>query len=167
MQKNLAVDISKVITTVIVGGYLIYCLSNPSGWHFVDDIDLVIHEAGHSILRLFGEFIMILGGSLFQVLIPLIFSGYFFLRRDFFASSLLLSWLGYNLVNISVYISDSIAMQLELLGGDSVIHDWNYLLTKMGLLLHTHTIGSLVNGIGFTIVIVALLSSLYFSRKST
>ena len=41
------------------------------GASFMHDILLPIHEAGHVLFRPFGEFMMILGGSLFQLLLPL------------------------------------------------------------------------------------------------
>ena len=37
----------------------------------IDTIDLFIHETGHLVFKLFGRFMEILGGSLFQVIIPL------------------------------------------------------------------------------------------------
>jgi len=39
---------------------------------FIHGIDLVFHEAGHVIFGFFGEFLAVLGGSLTQVLMPLI-----------------------------------------------------------------------------------------------
>lgn len=38
----------------------------------IDTVDLFIHETGHLIFGLFGRFIGFLGGSLFQIIIPVI-----------------------------------------------------------------------------------------------
>ena len=49
-----------------------------------------------------------------------------------------------NLMNVSVYMADAWAMQLLLVslgGGDEVIHDWNWLFTKLGLLRQCETLG--------------------------
>src|SRR4051812_7822038 len=63
-------------------------------WTLLDNIDLAIHEAGHIVFIPFGEFMTVLGGSLFQILVPALFVGYFARQRDWFASSYLLFWLG-------------------------------------------------------------------------
>src|SRR3954462_1087916 len=39
---------------------------------FVHLINLVFHESGHIIFSPFGEFMTVLGGSLMQILIPLV-----------------------------------------------------------------------------------------------
>jgi hypothetical protein len=166
VKKYLGVDNLKLIVSVLIGGYFLYCLSDLADWHFIDNFDLIIHEAGHPIMGMFGEFIGILGGSLFQVLVPFVFAGYFFEARDMYSGTVVMTWLGYNLVNISIYIKDSILMQLPLLGGDSVIHDWNYLLTSMNVLKYTYTIAQVVYSIGATILVVSAITAFILSFKS-
>jgi hypothetical protein len=61
----------------LVGLYGGLCALNPKTYRFLDRVDLVFHEAGHLIFGFFGEFIGILGGSLMQVLILAIVTGYF------------------------------------------------------------------------------------------
>ena len=63
----------------LVGLYGVVCAVNPKTYRFLDRVDLVFHEAGHLIFGFFGEFIGVLGGSLMQVLIPAIVTGYFIL----------------------------------------------------------------------------------------
>jgi len=62
------------IIFVIWGCYFIFLPmeSNEIGQSFMHNINLVFHEAGHVIFRIFGNFMMILGGSLAQLLMPLI-----------------------------------------------------------------------------------------------
>ena len=48
---------------------------------FLHNINLIFHEAGHIIFMFFGEFIMVLGGSLNQVLIPLICTLHFYFKE--------------------------------------------------------------------------------------
>ena len=98
----------------------------------LDNVDLIFHEAGHTIFHFFGDFVRILGGSLMQALIPIICGVVFFFKKQWFAIGFALWWLGQNLVNVSIYIGDATAQQLELLGGEAVIHDWNYLLGMLG-----------------------------------
>src|SRR5690554_3718353 len=40
-------------------------------WIFLDYLNLAIHEAGHWVFAIFGQFMSILGGSLLQILTPL------------------------------------------------------------------------------------------------
>src|SRR5512143_2425442 len=70
----------------------------------IDNVDLVIHEAGHMLFGWFGEFLQVLGGTIGQLFVPIAFTVYFYLRKEFFSSSVTLFWIGQNLFNISVYI---------------------------------------------------------------
>lgn len=127
-------DPLRIIAVALVGWYSTFAALHQDSWHVIDNVNLVIHEAGHTIFFFLGEFLDIAAGSGFQVLVPAVFIGYFFLRREFFSSSLLLFWFGESLVNVSIYAGDALKMELPLLGGDGTIHDWNYLLGHVGLL---------------------------------
>ncbi len=118
-------------------GYLLYFLAtgydptspafNPPFVIFIVDlINLFIHEAGHAFLRIFGMVIHMLGGSLFQVLLPLALV-LVTARRKLSHAALPAFWLGENLVNISVYIRDAPYKRLKLIA-QGLIHDWNWLL---------------------------------------
>ena len=128
---------------------------------FLDNVDLIFHEAGHTIFHFFGDFIRILGGSLMQVLIPIICGVVFFFKKQWFAIGFAIWWLGQNLVNVSIYIGDATAQQLELLGGEAVIHDWNWLLGMMGKRHLDKTIASNVWWLGMIFMVLAILYSLY------
>lgn len=140
---------------LIVTIYFFSSVAHPETWRFLDAVDLVLHEAGHTILFFAGDFLNVLAGSLFQVLIPLIFVFYFFTRQELLSGSLVLFWVGQSMVNVSVYARDAVAQQLPLLGGDGVIHDWNYLLSTTGLLPHTAIIGSFIYWCGVVVIIAA------------
>lgn len=131
-------------------------LSSPTPWIFLDNLNLLIHEAGHFITWPFGEFIHILGGSLFQILFPCCFFVYFFRRRDYFSASFILFWIADNIINVSIYMRDAQVMQLPLLGGDGVIHDWNWLFTSMGILSYTQLIGTTF----FVLGVICLFASI-------
>lgn len=154
----------KTIITVAVFLYCIYYFSSLDSWHFIDYVNLIIHEAGHVVFSLFGYFLTILGGTLLQLIVPTIFIGYFAFNREQYSASLLLYWLGINLLNISVYAGDALKMQLPLLTGDIDTHDWNQLLFTLGWLRHTETISNLILGLGIITIIIALLWGLYSSK---
>ncbi len=75
-------DPIKTVIAVIAGLYFLWCAYDPYQWHLIDGVNLVIHEAGHIIFMPFGEFMMIAGGSLFQVIMPAAFAGYFFYHKQ-------------------------------------------------------------------------------------
>jgi hypothetical protein len=160
-------DWTRLVAAILASDYFFYYASTASDWHFIDNLDLIIHEAGHWIFLPFGDFVHILGGSLFQILFPCIYVGYFYFRRDYFSASLLLFWVGVNFVNVSVYAGDAQAMQLPLLGGDGVIHDWNYILLALHLIRYTPQIASCIYGIGLILIVFATAAAIYWSQFRT
>lgn len=100
----------------------------------LDFVNLAFHEAGHIFLGFFGRFIMFLGGTLFQLLIPAVCLVHLKRRGANLGWQLCLFWLGENLLNISIYAGDAIKQALPLVGGGE--HDWTYLLTETGLIAH-------------------------------
>ena len=133
---------ARIAVTVFLAVYGFVLLRDPGTFRLIDSVNLAIHEAGHVFFGPFGEFIGFTGGTLMQLLVPLTFLGYFLHRRDRYAASVLLWWVGQNLWNISVYIKDARSMNLPLVGGGE--HDWTYLLGETALLPHDQSIGQMV-----------------------
>ena len=102
-----------------------------------------------------------------QILIPCVFSAYFFVHRQYFSASLLLFWIGQNVINVSLYASDSIVMQLPLIGGDNVIHDWNEILSMLHILRHAYGIGHTMYGIGTLIILLGIALSIQTSQHKS
>ena len=131
-------------------------VANPEHWDPLDDLNLAVHEAGHLVFSAFGETMTILGGSLFQVIVPAAFVGYFARTRQRYAAAVTMAWVGVNLLNVARYIGDARAQELPLLGGEDSIHDWWYLLINWDLLPRDLVIARWVHFVG----VVAFLSSL-------
>ena len=114
---------------------------------FIHGPNLIFHEAGHVIFMPFGEFMTILGGSLMQIIIPSVIIYVFLMREhDPYAASIWLWWLGQNLTDVALYISDASARSLPLIGGMSEeAHDWGNLLTMTWLLEYDHTFWLIVH----------------------
>ncbi len=141
---------------------------SPSHTHFIIyNINLVFHEAGHVVFRPLGRFMRILGGSLLQVLVPLLCTVAFLTRHlDPFAASVTLWWTGQSLIDLAPYINDARAQQMVLLGGFTGqdrpgYHDWNNLLGQLGWLSFDHTLANLVHYAGSALIILSLLWGLY------
>jgi hypothetical protein len=148
-----------------VGLYGVFCAVDPKTYRFLDRVDLVFHEAGHLIFGVFGEFIGILGGSLLQVLIPAMVTGYFILSNQRWSGMVTLFWVSQSLFNVSVYVKDARAQALPLLGGEDVIHDWNWLLDRLHLLRWDQTLGNLVFFLGVLALAISVAGGLYFSLE--
>jgi hypothetical protein len=128
---------------------------------FLHLVHLPFHEAGHVFLMPFGRFLSVLGGSLFQVAIPLLCGAVFLLKnRDPFAASVTLWWAGQSLMDLAPYVADARALRLPLLGGHTGAevegHDWEYLLGTLGLMNHDVTLGRLCFALGALTMLAAL-----------
>lgn len=152
----------RIAALAVIALYAIARLRNPEYWDPLDDLDLAVHEAGHLVFSAFGETATVLGGSLFQVIVPTVFVGYFARTRQRYAAAATLSWVGVNLLNVARYVGDARAQQLPLLGGEDSIHDWWYLLINWDLLRQDLVIARWVLFAG----VVAFLSSLLWGAMT-
>jgi hypothetical protein len=160
-------NIPKLVVAAIASLYFIWCAYDPYQWHLIDGVNLLIHEAGHLIFRIFGEFMTIAGGSLFQVIMPALFVGYFCYQRNFYSASLVLFWVGESILNVSVYAADAATLQLPLLGGEGTLHDWNYLLTNLNLLSATTQVAGMIRLLGTLIIAVAATGAFWFALRES
>lgn len=130
---------------------------------FMHNINLVFHEAGHVIFRLFGNFMAILGGSLLQLIVPLIVMwAFIFKHRDNFAASIGLWWLAQSMMDLVPYISDARAQEMWLLGGVRGkdmpgIHDWNNILSRLGLLDFDHAVASVIMFVAIGLMLLSFV----------
>lgn len=140
------------------------------GESFMHRVNLVFHEAGHVLFMPFGEFMMVLGGSLGQLLMPAIVAVGFVVRHhNPFGGSVALWWLGQSAMDLAPYIADARAGRLLLLGGFTGqdrpgVHDWSRLLGRLGWLQHDHAIAAVVNGLGMALMSLALVWGAWLLR---
>lgn len=136
------------------------------GGSFLHGANLAFHEFGHIFFSPFGHFMMILGGSLFQVLMPLGLMLVFMIKqRDNFAASIMLWWSGQNFIDVSPYIDDAQYRALPLVGGGGEeSHDWGNLLTMMNALEKTHKVANASFNIGVILILLALTWGFYILR---
>jgi hypothetical protein len=164
-------SIPKLIFAGVLTIYFLWIAYAPMLGSFLDLIDLPIHETGHLIFRLFGEFMGIAGGSIFQVLLPAVFVGYFVWKGQYYSAAIVLFWVGQSILNVWVYAADAVVMQLVLTSGftgsEGSFHDWNYMLTRTGLIGSTKIIAGLIRAIATLVIITAGLASIYYSLYPT
>lgn len=130
------------------------------GSSFMHNILLPIHEAGHVLFMPFGHFMMMLGGSLFQLLLPLIAAAtVLWQNRDPFGAALGVWWCGVSMMDLAAYIYDAKSPQLTLLGGhtgEDGPHDWIYLLGVFGKVQQAQFYGAIVYWLGVLLMLAGL-----------
>ena len=136
--------------------------SNEIGRSFMHTVNLVFHEAGHMLFMPFGRTMTVLGGSLFQILLPLMLMfAFLIINKDAFGSAVCLWWAGQSMMDLAPYIADATVQRLPLLGGSTGadrpgFHDWNTLLGPRGWLQYDQQIATAADRLGALIIIIAL-----------
>ena len=156
-----------LVAAALYGGHL--ALMDVPDWEmsrtFMHLVILPFHEFGHIFFRPFGEFMTLLGGSLFQVMMPLGLGAYFIVRnRDPFAGSLMLWWAAAGVMDTAPYIYDAWKPQHVLLTGrtgDTGAHDFIDVLGDLGLLRRAQPIGRAVHAFSVVLMLAALAWSAY------
>jgi hypothetical protein len=137
--------------------------SRENPWSFLDWINLAFHEAGHLFLLPFGETLHFLGGTIFQLLIPLGLSLHFLLKTSPFSASACFWWFGQNFLGIAYYMADARELKLPLVGGGE--NDWNHLFYDWGLLGEdsVRSVSSATHGVGVALMGVACLWMIFLA----
>jgi hypothetical protein len=127
------------------------------GGSFMHNVNLAFHEFGHVLFMPFGRFMTILGGSLFQIMMPLIALFCFSLqRRDNFAAALMLWWTGQSFIDVAPYIADAKYRSLPLiLGMGEEFHDWGNLLTMLNRVDAAGTYANIAFGLGCILMLLS------------
>ena len=187
LMKNLLFYTKPETNPLIFGGRVLFLLvffvwglkfiftpmeTNYTGeslWHL---INLPFHEAGHIIFRPLGRFITSLGGSLGQLLMPLICLIVFLIKtRDTFAASFSLWWLGENFMDLAPYINDARSLTLPLIGGNTGrtspygFHDWEFILKESGLIRYDHILAKFSYKLGTVLIIISFVWGGYILFK--
>jgi hypothetical protein len=140
------------------------------GGSFLHLINLVFHEAGHIVFAPFGGFMMSLGGSLLQLIVPIVCAwAFLFQQDDPFGASVCVWWAGESLLDLSPYIDDARSLQLMLLGGPAAEvegHDWEAILMALGWLHLDHTIASVAWYLGAATMAGSLVYAFFLLRSA-
>jgi hypothetical protein len=152
--------LARWVFSLIIIPVAYYFLSNQGHYTWIDNFDLIIHEPGHLFFSFFGETILMLGGTLMQLILPSLLIIYGLRAHRLVWTQFFMCFLAQNLINISVYAGDAVTMKLHLLGPPGAKHDWHYLLMKYNMLDMTDDISMfffVMAGITFLIAILAPL----------
>jgi hypothetical protein len=152
--------------------FLRYPVASPElAGSFLHLVNTPFHEAGHILLMPTGwSFLISLGGSLGQVVFPLLCTGALLLKnRDPFGASIGLWWVGQNFLDMAPYIGDARALELVLLGGKTGQevegHDWEAILGYLGWLPYDRTLARLSHVFGVCVMLTAMVWGGYVLLK--
>ena len=109
-------------------------MSEPGFVFALDHANLLFHEAGHPFVGLFSQRLETYGGTMGQLVFPVVLAVSFWRKRQAPAFAAAVVWFCENLLNIARYMADARALELPLLGGGD--HDWNTIFSRWGLLAH-------------------------------
>ena len=140
------------------------------GASFLHLIDLPFHEAGHIFFAPFGDLMTSLGGSLTQVLVPIVcLAAFLTTSPNPFGAAVMCWWAGENLQDVAIYINDARALQLVLIGGHTGAevegHDWEHILQLTGALHRDHQIADLAQWSGAVLMVAGLAWALVVTLK--
>jgi hypothetical protein len=145
--------IGRLLLTLALAVYGFIILRADDTISVVHNIDLPIHETGHLVFAPFSDQVTALGGTLFQLIVPIVFAISFFVRGDRHAASVMLWWVGENCIGIGHYMADAVVMELDLVGGGE--HDYAFLFGEWNVLAYSERIGHDVKMVGGAIMLAA------------
>lgn len=151
-------------------GVLLACQA-AWGWvPFLDSANLAFHEAGHPLFgMLFGDNIMVYGGTLMQLLIPAACAFEMWRQAQFNGAYFCLIWFAENLFNVARYMADARAHELPLVGGldPEYSHDWTYILNNWGAIRLDTTLADVVRLLALLLMGGVVLAAWLRARQST
>ncbi len=126
--------------------------------------NVVFHEAGHFIFLVFGDRMGLYGGTLGQLLPPIICAVVFWRQKSLVSLSVALLWLFENFFDIAAYIETARSEGPVVRGvlGNIGIHDWWRILIGWRVLQYDTTIATIVRVMGWLGLFSTLVWITYF-----
>ena len=121
---------------------------------FIDAVNMVTHEAGHPLFGYFGETAHLYGGTILQLFVPAALALAFVRMRELMGTTFCAFMFFENFLGIATYMADARAMDLPLVSAEGgpdqlIIHDWNAIFGRLGLLPHDTQIAAVTRCLGF------------------
>lgn len=132
--------------------FMVYAARSDSGFLFIDNVNLVVHEGGHLLFGWLGETMGLWGGTLLQWLVPASLAAWFFVQRQTTGFVFCLFMLFENFLYTATYMADARAQVLPLVtvgDPDAGGHDWFAIFSSLGLLEQDTAIAGLVRAAGW------------------
>lgn len=168
-QRGLRIQywtLTRIPVLLLLGWFTLSHVALDATWVFIDGVNLLFHEAGHLLFRWGGDTIYFLGGTLGQLLWPLILTLYFLLKRkERFPATVCAWWFGENFVNIARYMHDAPVEELALVGGNT--HDWAHLFRKWDMIRQARDVADVVRVAGVILMFGTLAYLVWMTLRPT
>ncbi|MBA7534307.1 hypothetical protein ES705_26553 [subsurface metagenome] len=129
---------------------------------FIDDANLWFHEGGHFIFGLFGNTMGLYGGTLGQLIIPIICGIAFWRQGSLVSVSVASLWFFENFFDIATYMETARSEGPIVWGVASRgIHDWWMILIRWGVLQHDTTLATILRSLGWLGLLLTLVWTTY------
>ncbi|OGI37962.1 MAG: hypothetical protein A2140_09135, partial [Candidatus Muproteobacteria bacterium RBG_16_62_13] len=136
-----------LITSGVLAG-VFFLLSRANGFLLIlDHANLAFHEAGHLFFRILGDTASLYGGTLGQLVFPVVTAVVLWRRREPLGFALAGIWFFENFLNIAVYMADARTQALPLVGGGD--HDWFNILGRWNALASDTSLARKLRAIGW------------------
>ena len=146
-QKINGLSFAGFVVGIVV--FLVLLFACEPGFIFgLDHANLLFHEAGHPFVGLFSNRLETYGGTMGQLVFPIVLAVSFWRKGEALAFAASVIWFFENWLNIARYMADARALQLPLLGGGD--HDWNTIFTRWNVLEHDIQIATAVRIIAWS-----------------
>jgi len=151
---NLGGDWKRVSTQQFTGfcvGLVVFALlmfkSEPGFIFCLDHANLLFHEAGHPAAGLFSRRFEVYGGTLGQLVFPLVLAVSFWREGQTVSFAASVIWFFENWLNIARYMADARTQILPLVGGGC--HDWATIFGRWDVMNHDTQIAGVVQFTGW------------------
>ncbi len=154
--------IAFVIAFAVLAALLV--LDNNGFIPIIDDANVAFHEAGHFVFVVFGDRMGLYGGTLGQLLPPIICAVVFWRQKSWVSLSVSLLWFFENFFITAAYMETARSEGPVVLGvlGNIGIHDWWEILIRWRVLQYDTTIATIVMIVGWVGLFSTLLWITYF-----
>jgi hypothetical protein len=139
--------LAAIATSLGLACFLGLLKTDTDGFVFLDYANLAFHEAGHPIFGMLGSTLGLYGGTLGQLVFPVVALLAFWRQREPIGVTVAAVWLFENFLNIARYMADARVQVLPLAGGGE--HDWTEIFTRWGVLSSDTTIARIVTAAGW------------------
>jgi hypothetical protein len=140
-----------IVSLLFFGLFLYGLVRDMEMPHLADNAFMQIHAGGHALFRVFGLTAAVAGGTFLQLFVPFALGFYFIRQRQPLYVALCLFFFFEQFLPIARYMADAQAQQLPWMSigrYESLIHDWNYLFTQLGVLTYDTMIAGIVRSTG-------------------
>lgn len=130
-----------------------------AGMYFVE---FGVHEVSHLATMFFPPLMTALAGSIGEISFTLLFLYAALKSKAYFAACFAGLWVMLALKSVGNYIADARTQAIPLVGpGETVQHDWAFILGQLNALTYDTLIGGIVVSIGTLIGVASLFAGAY------